>query len=50
MIIIMIFNTATSYFHEISFHYFEAYLVPKFKIQEPKGYLLLTTLYTNLPV
>jgi hypothetical protein len=27
--IMMIFNTSTSYFHEISFHYFEDYLMTK---------------------
>jgi len=29
MIIIMIFNMSTSYFHKISFHYFEDYLMTK---------------------
>jgi hypothetical protein len=29
MIIVMIFNMITSYFHKISFHYFEDYLMTK---------------------
>jgi hypothetical protein len=29
MIIMMIFNMTTSYFHKISFHYFEDYLMMK---------------------
>jgi hypothetical protein len=29
MIIMMIFNMSTSYFHKISFHYFENYLMTK---------------------
>jgi len=29
MIIIMTFNMPTSYFHKISFHYFEDYLMTK---------------------
>jgi hypothetical protein len=29
MIIMMIFNMSTTYFHKISFHYFEDYLVAK---------------------